>query len=114
MLETKTLTLEDAVNNATILRRAYDNARGFENSQETTKSIAVVDMELGKEVNDLEHCAVTTNSNTITDNNSVKECGNCGYKHEYSKCAAYGQKCYNCNLVQQQRIHPQTSTNIKE
>ena len=60
LLETKTLTLEDAVNNATILRRAYDNARGFESGQETTKSIAVVDVELEKEVNDLEHCAVTT------------------------------------------------------
>ena len=41
LLETETLTLEDAVNNATILRRAYDNARGFESGQETTKSIAV-------------------------------------------------------------------------
>ncbi len=46
LLEIKTLTLEDAVNNATILRRACDNAIGFENSQETTKSIAVVDVEL--------------------------------------------------------------------
>ena len=55
LLETEKLTLEDAVNNATILRRAYDNARGFESGQETTKSIAVVDVELQKEVNDLEH-----------------------------------------------------------
>ena len=52
LLETKTLTLEDAVNNATILRRAYDNARGFESGQETTKSIAVVDVEPEKEVKD--------------------------------------------------------------
>ena len=77
----------------------YDNARGFENGQETTKSIAVVDLELEKELNDLEHCAVTTKRNAITDNNSVKECGNCGYKHQYGKCAAYGQKCYNCNRL---------------
>ena len=97
LLETKTLTLEDAVNNATILRRAYDNARGFESGQETTKSIAVVDVEPQKEVNDLEHCAVTTKGKTIIDKSSVKECGNCGYKHEYGRCAAYGQNCYNCN-----------------
>ena len=99
MLETKKLTLEEAVNSGTILKRAYDNARGFENGQETTKSIAVVDVELEKEVHDLEHCAVTTKRNTITDNNLVKECGNCGFKHEYGKCAAYGQKCYNCNRL---------------
>ena len=48
LLEAKTLILEEAVNSATILKRAYDNARGFENGQETTKSIAVVDVELEK------------------------------------------------------------------
>ena len=79
LLETEKLTLEDAVNNATILRRAYDNASGFESGQETTKSIAVVDVEPEK-VNDLEHCAVTTKGKTIIDNSSVKGCGNCGYK----------------------------------
>ena len=72
MLESKELTLEEAVNNATILKRAYENSRGFESGQETTKSIEVVDIELEKEVHDLEHCAVTTKKNAITDNNSVK------------------------------------------
>ena len=47
-------------------KRAYENARGFESNQETTKSIAVAEVELDKEAHELaEHCAVTTKENWI-------------------------------------------------
>ena len=64
MSESKELTLEETVNNANILKRAYGNARGFESSQETTKSIAGTEVELDKESHELvAHCAVTAKEN---------------------------------------------------
>ena len=45
LLESKELKLEEAINNATILKRAYENAKGFESSQEAPRSIAVTEVE---------------------------------------------------------------------
>lgn len=83
-----------------MLKRAYENAKGFESNQGTTKSIAVVDAELDREVHELaDHLEVTTKEKKITSSKTVKECKNCGYTHEYGKCAAYGKKCYNCGSL---------------
>ena len=109
MLEAKALTLEEAVNNATILKRAYKNARGFKSNQEATRSIAVAELELDKEAHELsEHCMATATENKITDTDKVKqcengghiqECKNYGYPYVYKRCTAYGQKCYSCGKM---------------
>ena len=48
LLEFKTLTLGEAINNAEILKRAHENARGFESNREAPRSVAVAEVELDK------------------------------------------------------------------
>ena len=60
-----------------MLKRAHENARGFESNQEAPRSIAVAEVEFDKEAHELsEHCTATAKENRITDNNAVKECEN--------------------------------------
>ena len=62
LLEFKALTLDEAVNKAEILTRAHDNEKRFEEREEASKSIAIIDTTKEKEKNNTdEHCGLTTN-----------------------------------------------------
>ena len=75
--------------------------KGFENSQEAPRSIAVTEVESDKEEHEFtEQCTVTAKENKTTNGSTIKECRNCGYTHEYGKCIAYNQKCYNCGKME--------------
>ena len=100
LLESKELKLEEAISNATILKRAHENAREFESSQEAHKSITVTEVESDKQEHEFtERCALTAKESKTTNGSIIKECRNCGYIYEYGKCAAYNQECYNCGKL---------------
>ena len=100
LLESKKLKLEEAINNTTILKRPHENARRFESSQEAPRFIAVAEVESDKQEHEFtERCALTLKESKTANGSIVKGCRNCRYTHEYGKCSAYNQECYNCGKL---------------
>ena len=79
LLESKEYKLEEVINNATILKRAHKNTRGFESSQEAPRFITVEEVESDKQEHEFtERCALTAKESKTTYGSIVKGRRKCG------------------------------------